>query len=115
MGRLFKDEHVEALFCAISIIQPDWINEARNGWKNDKKLWPLIQNLQKIPMQTILPKIEEEGKIILEPGVVTETRTRQLRNRSISEYLIKWKNLPVEDSTLEDKNFIRKHQELLKR
>jgi len=24
-----KDEDLEALFCAISIIQPDWINEAR--------------------------------------------------------------------------------------
>ena len=40
-----KDEDVEALFCAISIIQPDWINEARDEWKNDEELWPLIQNL----------------------------------------------------------------------
>ena len=114
MGRLFKDEDVEALFCAISIIQPDWINEARDEWKKDKEVWPLIQKLQKIPMQTILLEIEEEGKIILEPGVVTEIRTRKLRNRSISEYLIKWKNLPAEDSTWEDNNFIQKHQELLK-
>jgi len=36
MGRLVKDEDVEALFCAISIIQPDWINEARDDWKKDK-------------------------------------------------------------------------------
>ena len=28
-----KGEDVEALFCAISIIQPDWINEARDEWK----------------------------------------------------------------------------------
>ena len=75
MGRLFKDEDVEALFCAISIIHPDWINEARDEWKKDEEVWPLIQNLQKIPIQTILPEIEEEGKIILEPGAVTETRT----------------------------------------
>ena len=40
-------------------------------------------------VQTILPKLDEERKIILEPEAVTETRTRQLRNRSISEYLIK--------------------------
>ena len=33
-----------------------------------------------IPVQTILPELDEEGKIILEPEVVTETRTRQLRN-----------------------------------
>lgn len=38
----------------------------------------------KIPVQTILPKLDEEGKIILDPKVVTETRIRQLRNRSIS-------------------------------
>ena len=110
-----KNEDVKALFCAISIIQPDWINEARDEWKKDEEVWPLIQKLQKIPIQTILPEIEEEGKIILEPGAVTETRTRQLRNRSISEYFIKWKNLPAEYSTWEDKNFIQKHQELLKR
>eukprot|EP00253_Pinus_taeda_P002793 PITA_02793 len=69
----------------------------------------------KLPVQTILPELDEEGKIILEPEAVTETRTRQLRNRSISEYLIKWKNLSIEDSTWEDVNFIQKYPELLKR
>jgi len=78
MGRLFKDEDVEALFFAISIIQPNWINEARDEWKKEEKVWPLIQKFQKIPIQTILPEIEEEGKIILEPGAVIETRTKQL-------------------------------------
>ena len=38
MERLFKDEDVEALFCAISIIQPDWINEARDERKKDKEV-----------------------------------------------------------------------------
>ncbi|WP_369124388.1 hypothetical protein [Actinobacillus pleuropneumoniae] len=28
---------------------------------------------------------------------------------------MKWKNLPIEDSTWEDENFIQKHLELLKR
>jgi hypothetical protein len=32
-----KDEYVEAFLCAISIIQPDWIIEARDEWKNDEK------------------------------------------------------------------------------
>jgi hypothetical protein len=41
-----KDEDVEAFICAISIIQPDWIIEARDEWKNDKKVWTLIQRLQ---------------------------------------------------------------------
>ena len=69
---------------------------------------------ENILVQTILPELDEEGKVILEPEAVTETRTQQLWNRSISEYLIKWKNLPTEDSTWEDENFIQKHLELLK-
>ena len=61
---------------------------------------------ENLPVQTILPELDEEGKIILEPEVVMETRTQQLQNRSILEYLIKLKNLPAEDSTWEDENFI---------
>jgi hypothetical protein len=41
-----KDEDVEALLYAISIIQPDWIIEARDEWKNDEKVWTLIERLQ---------------------------------------------------------------------
>ena len=44
-----KDEDVEAFLCTISIIQPDWINEARDEWKKDKEVWPLTQKLQKNP------------------------------------------------------------------
>ena len=62
-----------------------------------------------------LRELDKEGKIILEPAEVIELRNLQLRNRSILEYLIKWKNLPVEYSTWKDKNFIQKHQGLLKR
>ena len=79
-----------------------------NG-RRTKKYGHLFKSCKKIPIQTIFPEIEEEGKTILEPGAVTETRTRQLRNRSISEYLIKWKNLSAEGSTWEDENFIQKH------
>ena len=39
----------------------------------------------KTPIQTILPEIDEEGKIILE----LETWIKQLRNRVITEYFIK--------------------------
>jgi hypothetical protein len=68
----------------------------------------------KIPVQTILVELDEEGKIILEPEAITDIRILQLRNRSISEYLIKWRKLPTEDSTWEDESFIQKHPELLK-
>ena len=44
-----KDEDVEAFLCDISIIQPDWINEARDEWKNDEEVWALIQKLQQDP------------------------------------------------------------------
>jgi hypothetical protein len=63
----------------------------------------------KISVQTIFPELDEEGKIILDTEAITDTRVRQLRNISISEYLIKWRKLPVEDSTWEDESFIQKH------
>ena len=44
-----KNEEVEALVCAISIIQPYLITEARDEWKKDKEVWTLIQNLQQDP------------------------------------------------------------------
>ena len=66
----------------------------------------------KIPIQTIFPELDEEGKVILEPEKISKTRTKQLRNRVISEYLVKWKNLPVEDSTCEDDYVIEKHPHL---
>jgi hypothetical protein len=68
----------------------------------------------KIPVQTIFPELDEEGKIILDPEAISDTRIRQLRKRSILEYLIKWSKLLTEDSTWEDEYFIQKHPELLK-
>jgi len=44
------------------IIQPNSINKARDEWKNDKAGWELIQKLQKILVQTILPELDKEGK-----------------------------------------------------
>ena len=42
---LIKYEDVEALLCALSIIQLDWILEARGEWKNGLSVWRLIQQL----------------------------------------------------------------------
>jgi len=44
-----KDEDVKELLCAISIIQPYWITEAKDEWKNDEEVWALIQKLQQDP------------------------------------------------------------------
>ena len=42
-------KRLKHFFCAISIIQPDWITEARDEWKKDEEVWPLIQKLQQEP------------------------------------------------------------------
>ena len=43
-----KDEDFVALICAISNIQPDWVVETTEEWKNYIYVWTLIQNLQKV-------------------------------------------------------------------
>jgi hypothetical protein len=49
-------------------------------------------------VKTMLPMLDEEGRIILEPEAIIATREKKLRSRVIKEYLIKWKNLPEEDA-----------------
>jgi hypothetical protein len=56
----------------------------------------------KIPVQTILSELDKEGKIRLEHEAITERRIHQLRNRSISDYLVKWRKLSAENSNWED-------------
>ena len=63
-------------------------------------------------VQNLMKQQEDQHHIERISEAVTETRTRQVR--SISEYLNKWKNFTVEDSTWEDENCIQKHQEIIK-
>jgi hypothetical protein len=56
---------------------------------------------QHVFISTELPPLDEEGQLNLILEEVLETRERKLRNMSIKEYLIKWKNLPIEDATWE--------------
>ena len=44
-----KNEDVQTLLCAILILQPEWIVEARDEWKNDKEVWTLIHKLEQDP------------------------------------------------------------------
>ena len=44
-----KDEDVESLLYAISILQPKWITKARDEWKNNEEVWTLIHKLQRDP------------------------------------------------------------------
>ena len=48
-----------------------------------------------------LPPLDDEGKLVLIPEEVVDTREKRLRNRSIIENLVKWKGLPLEDATWE--------------
>ena len=40
-----NSEDVEALFFSISIMQLNWINEAKDEWNNEEEIWELIQKL----------------------------------------------------------------------
>ena len=59
-----------------------------------------------------LPPIDDEGHLILQLEAILDTRERQLRNRVIKEYLIRWRNLPDEDATWEGEKILQ-HPSLL--
>jgi hypothetical protein len=48
-----------------------------------------------------LPPLNEERKLVLIPKDILDVRERILRSRVIREFLIMWKDLPVEDATWE--------------
>ena len=64
-------------------------------------------------VQNLMKQQEDQHHIKRIYEAFIETRTQKVR--SISEYLSKWKNFPVEYFTWEDENFIQKHQEIIKR
>jgi hypothetical protein len=55
----------------------------------------------------VLPPLDEEGKLILIPEEILEVREKNLRRRSIKEYLVKWKDLPIEDATWESEQVLQ--------
>ena len=58
-----------------------------------------------IPIEE-LPPLDEEGKLILIPEEILEIQERNLRRRSIKEYLVKWNKLPIEDVTWESEQVL---------
>ena len=65
-----------------------------------------VSNLKKtvgqhISPSTELPPLDDEGILVLIPERILQVRERKLRNRVIREYLVKWKELPMEDATWE--------------
>ncbi|XP_059076719.1 uncharacterized protein LOC131875984 [Cryptomeria japonica] len=56
---------------------------------------------QHVVPSTVLPPLDDEGKLILVLESILDSREKQLRRRVIREYLVKWRDLPVEDATWE--------------
>ena len=48
---------------------------------------------------TELPPLDGEGQLILAIEEILWVKERRLRNKVIREYLVKWKELPIEDAT----------------
>jgi hypothetical protein len=57
---------------------------------------------QTMLVQTKLLDLDEERKLILEPKKVIDRCSISLQNIIIMEYLIKWKNVPLEEATWEN-------------
>ena len=62
-----------------------------------------------IRAQTILPELDQEGSIILEPKAILNKSTHQLRSRSITKVLIQWHAMQLEDTTWEPFLRIQQH------
>ena len=72
---------------------------SKNNWVNIK-----VQTAQ-----TTLPTLDEEGKLVLEPETIIDIRERRLHSH---EYLIKWKNCPIEDASWETEKFHQQYPSL---
>jgi hypothetical protein len=62
---------------------------------------------QQVTTSSELPPLDEEGQLILIPEEILQVRERKLRNRVIREYLVRWKELPVEDATWEGEHVLQ--------
>ena len=57
---------------------------------------------QTVPVKIRLPKLDEQGKLVLEPEKVIYQCYLSLWNRTIMEYLIMWTNMLLEEVTWEN-------------
>eukprot|EP00253_Pinus_taeda_P027596 PITA_27596 len=54
-----------------------------------------------------LPPTDDKGHLVLQPEAIIDTRERQLQNRTILEFLVRWKNLPDENATWESEKILQ--------
>ena len=56
---------------------------------------------QQIVTSSELRPLDDEGQLVLIPEHILEVREKKLRNRIIRDYLVQWKDLPIEEATWE--------------
>ena len=54
-----------------------------------------------------LPPLNDEGRLATSPEEILQVRERKLCNRVVREFLVKWKDLPVEDATWENEQVLQ--------
>ena len=62
---------------------------------------------QNISVTTDLPPLNEEGKLILEPLEILEVRENVLHNRTVREYSVRWRHLPLDHASWEGKHILQ--------
>jgi hypothetical protein len=63
-------------------------------------------------IQTNLPELAEEGSIWLQPEAVLDQRERRLRQRTIKEVLVQWKDTTPTDATWEPTTILQQFPHL---
>jgi hypothetical protein len=66
----------------------------------------------KCQIQTNLPELAKEGSIWLQPQVVLDQCERRLRQRTIKEVLVQWKDTTPTDATLEPATILQQFPHL---
>jgi len=54
-----------------------------------------------------LPPLDDKGHLVLVPEAILEARERKLINRTVKEFLVKWKDLLEEDVTWEGEHVLQ--------
>jgi hypothetical protein len=67
---------------------------------------------QNCRVQTILPELDEEGSMWLQPEAVLNNQEHQLCGRTIKEVLIKWKDTSLDDATWEPTTILQQFPHL---
>ena len=57
---------------------------------------------QRIIAIPLLPSVNSQGILTLEPVAILQTRSHKLRNRTITQHLVQWQGGSADDATWED-------------